>query len=37
MKKYIVPSVALIASVITICLCVFSRGRKAKTKPEKQG
>ncbi len=37
MKKYIVPSVALIASVITVCLCVFSRGRKTKTEPEKQG
>lgn len=36
-KKYIVSSVALIASVITVCLCVFSRGGKAKTKPEKQG
>lgn len=37
MKKYIVSSIALIASVITVCLCVFSRGGKAKTKPEKQG
>lgn len=37
MKKYIVPSVALIASVITVCLCVFSRGKKAKANPEKQG
>lgn len=37
MKKYMVPSVVAIASVITVCLCVLSRGRKAKTKPEKQG
>ena len=37
MKKYIVPSVVAIASVITVCLCVLSRGRKAKTKTEKQG
>lgn len=37
MKKYIVPSVVAIASIITICLCVFNRGRKAKVKPEKQG
>ena len=37
MKKHIVPSVVATASVITVCLCVLSRGRKAKTKPEKQG
>ena len=37
MKKYIVPSVAIIASVITVCLYGFNRDRKAKVKPEKQG
>ena len=37
MKKYIVPSVVAIASLITVCLCVFNRGRKAKAKQEKQG
>ena len=37
MKKYIVPSVVAIASLITVCLCVFNRGRKAKAKSEKQG
>ena len=37
MKKYVVPSVIAIASVMAICLCTFCRGRKAKAKPEKQG
>lgn len=37
MKKYIVPSVVAIASVMAICLYVFRRGRKAKAKPENEG
>lgn len=37
MKKYIVPSVIAIASVMAICLCAFCRGRKAKAKPENEG
>ena len=37
MKKYIVSSVVAIASLITVCLCVFNRGRKAKAKPENEG
>lgn len=37
MKKYIVPSVVVFATLITSCLCLFSRGRKTKAKPEKQG
>lgn len=37
MKKYIVPSIVAIASVMAICLCVFRRGRKAKAKLENEG
>ena len=37
MKKYIIPSVVAIASVVAICLCVFHRGRKAKAEPEIEG
>ena len=36
MKKYVVPSIIAIASVMTVCLCVFRRG-KAKAKPENEG
>ena len=32
MKKYIVPSVIAIASVMAICLCLFCRGRKSQGK-----
>ena len=35
MKKYIVPSIIAIASVMAICLCIFCRGSKAK--PENEG
>ena len=37
MKKYIVPSIIAIASVMAICLCLFYRGRKAKANPENEG
>lgn len=37
MKKYIVPSIVAIASVMAICLCIFCRGRKAKAKLENEG
>ena len=37
MKKYVVPSVIAIASVMAICLGTFCRGRKAKAKPENEG
>lgn len=30
MKKYIVPSVVAIASIITICLCVLTEAEKLK-------
>ena len=30
MKKYIVPSVVAIASVMAICLCVFSEAEKLR-------
>ena len=36
MKKYIVPSIVVIASVMAICLCIFCRGRKVKAKPENE-
>ena len=37
MKKYIVPSIIAIASVMAICLYIFCRGSKAKAKPENEG
>ena len=37
MKKYIVPSIIAIASVMAICLSIFCRGSKAKAKPENEG
>ena len=37
MKKYIVPSIIAIASVMAICLCKICRGSKAKAKPENEG
>lgn len=37
MKKYIIPSVVAIASVMAICLCIVCRGRKAKAEPENEG
>ena len=37
MKKYIVPSIVAIASVMAICLCIFCRGSKAKAKTENEG
>ena len=37
MKKYIVPSIIAIASVMAICLCILCRGRKANAKPENEG
>lgn len=36
MKKYIVPSIIAIASVMAVCLCILRRG-KAKKKPENEG
>ncbi len=36
MKKYIVPSIIAIASVMAICLCIFCGGSKAKAKPENE-
>lgn len=36
MKKYIIPSAVAIASVMAICLCIFCRGSKAKTKSENE-
>ncbi len=37
MKKYIVPSIIAIASVMALCLCIFCRGSKVKAKPENEG
>lgn len=37
MKKYVVPSVIALASVMAICLCTFCRGSKAKAKTENEG
>ena len=37
MKKYIVPSIIAITSVMAICLCIFCRGRKVKAKRENEG
>ena len=34
MKKNKVFMIATIASVMTVCLCILCRGRKAKTIPE---